>query len=47
MQELRELLNREGLETVQIYGSFEKEDFDEARSDRIIILSRKGGNTEI
>jgi ubiquinone/menaquinone biosynthesis C-methylase UbiE len=45
MRELRELLNREGLETVQIYGSFEKEDFDEAKSNRIIILSRKGGNT--
>jgi ubiquinone/menaquinone biosynthesis C-methylase UbiE len=45
MQELRELLNRKGLETAQIYGSFEKEDFDETKSDRIIILSRKGGNT--
>jgi ubiquinone/menaquinone biosynthesis C-methylase UbiE len=41
LQELKELLNGEGLETAQVYGSFEKEDFDEARSNRIILLSRK------
>jgi len=41
LQELRELHSRRGLETTQIYGSFGKEDFDEARSRRIIILSRK------
>lgn len=41
LQELKELLNREGLKTTQVYGSFKKEDFDEAKSNRIIILSRK------
>lgn len=41
LQELKELLSREGLKTAQIYGSFKKEDFDEAESSRIIILSRK------
>jgi len=41
LQELKELLNREGLETTRVYGSFKKEDFDEATSNRIVILSRK------
>lgn len=41
LQELRELLKREGLETTQVYGSFKKEDFDEAGSNRIVILSIK------
>ena len=41
LQELKELLDREGLKTTQVYGSFKKEDFDEAESNRIIILSRK------
>jgi len=40
-QELRELLSRERLETVEVYGSFKKEKFDEAKSSRIIIVSRK------
>jgi SAM-dependent methyltransferase len=41
IQELRELLNGEGLKTTHVYGSFQKEDFDEAQSNRIIIQSRK------
>ena len=41
LQELKELLNRECLETTQVHGSFKKEDFDEAKSNRIIILSRR------
>lgn len=41
LQELKELLHRENLETTQIYGSFRKEDFNEARSNRIILLSIK------
>jgi len=41
LQELRELLKREGLEITQVYGSFEREDYDEAGSNRIIILSKK------
>jgi len=41
LQELKELLSREGLEIAQIYGSFRKEDFDETKSSRIVVLSRK------
>ena len=41
LQELKELLQREGLEATQIYGSFKKEDFDEATARRIIVLSRR------
>lgn len=41
LRELQELLQGEDLEAIQVYGSFKKEDFDEARSNRIIILSRK------
>jgi len=41
LQELKTLLDNVGLETMQVYGSFKKEDFDEARSERIIIISRK------
>lgn len=41
VQELTELLDNEGLLTAQIFGSFRKDDFNEARSRRIIILSRK------
>lgn len=41
VKELKELLKKEGLETTQIYGSFKKEDFNEARSNRIIVVSRK------
>ena len=40
VQELTELLDNHGLMTTQIYGSFRKDDFDEARSRRIIILSK-------
>jgi len=43
VQELKKLLECEGLITMRVYGSFKKkEDFDEAKSSRIIILSRKG-----
>lgn len=41
LQELKELFRREGLQTTHVYGSFKKEDFNEAMSNRIIILSRK------
>lgn len=41
LQELKEMLNREGLVITQTYGSFKKESFDEAMSNRIIILSKK------
>jgi ubiquinone/menaquinone biosynthesis C-methylase UbiE len=41
LQELKELLSKEGLRTIEVYGSFRKEDFDEAKSGRIIIISRK------
>ncbi len=40
LEELKEMLKKEGLETTQVYGSFTKEKFDDA-SRRIIILSRK------
>ncbi len=40
-EELKEMLNREGLAVTQIYGSFTKERFDEATSGRIIMLSEK------
>jgi ubiquinone/menaquinone biosynthesis C-methylase UbiE len=39
--ELREMLDREGLVITQTYGSFEKESFEEAVSNRIILLSKK------
>lgn len=41
LQELEALLNKKGLEPAQVYGSFRKDGFDEAGSNRIIILSRK------
>jgi ubiquinone/menaquinone biosynthesis C-methylase UbiE len=41
LRELEKLLDDEGLNTTQVYGSFKKEDFDEARSNRIIIIGRK------
>lgn len=41
LQELKELLSKEGLEVTQVYGSFKKEDFDEGASNRIVIVSRK------
>lgn len=43
LEELKELLREEKLETVKVYGSFkkEKEEFKEARSNRIIIVSQK------
>lgn len=41
LQELEELLSNEDLETAEVYGSFTKESFDEARSNRIILLSKK------
>jgi len=47
VQELIELLDNHGLMTTQIHGSFRKEDFDEARSRRIIILSRKRAHMSI
>ena len=41
LEELKELLGEEKLETVKVYGSFKKEEFNEAKSNRIIIISRK------
>jgi len=41
LQELKGLLAKKNLETVEVYGSFRKESFDEAKSGRIIIISRK------
>lgn len=40
-QELEELLSKEGIETTQVYGSYRKESFNETKSNRIIILSKK------
>ena len=40
LEELKEMLNKEGLETTQVYGAFTKEKFDDV-SGRIIVLSRK------
>ena len=40
-EELKELLSKEKLEITEVYGSFKKEKFDEAKSNRIIIVSRK------
>ncbi len=39
--ELEELLSKVGLETTQVYESFRKEIFDESKSNRMIILSKK------
>jgi SAM-dependent methyltransferase len=39
--ELEKLLDDEGLNTTHVYGSFKKEDFDEAMSNRIIIIGKK------
>lgn len=41
LQELEELLSRYGITVTKVYGSFKKEEFDEANSNRIIILGRK------
>ena len=40
LQELEELLSKVGLETTQVYGSFRRENFDESKSNRIIVLSK-------
>jgi len=40
LQELEELLSKVGLETTQVYGSFRRKNFDESKSNRIIILSK-------
>jgi hypothetical protein len=41
LQELGELLNEKGMGVTQVYGSFKKEEFNEAASNRIVILSKK------
>ena len=41
IKELQELLSKEGFKINRVYGSFQKEDFKETNSRRIIILSEK------